>query len=149
MYYFVLLLIVDFMMRKNLLFYFIAVSMFLIQTVYASDFNSNRKRQRIEVSDTENYAAYDLIYQRMEWSVDPGIRYIKGKITSYVKSLSDGLDVIEFDLDTALVVDSVKFHRGLITHLHADNKIYLNLPGQLSKGEIDTVVVYYQGEPAS
>src|SRR5690606_39103173 len=67
----------------------------------------------------------------------------------YVKSLSDGLDVIEFDLDTALVVDSVKFHRGLITHLHADNKIYLNLPGQLSKGEIDTVVVYYQGEPAS
>ncbi len=100
-------------------------------------------------SETQDYFAYDLIYQRMEWFIDPRIRYIQGKITSYVKIHKDGLNDIEFDLDSSLVVDSV-LHEGInIDFSHNINKLIVHLPESLSPGAVDSVSVYYQGEPAS
>ncbi|MFW6290088.1 MAG: M1 family aminopeptidase [Mariniphaga sp.] len=102
-----------------------------------------------DVEESQNYSAYDLIYQRMEWLVDPEVRYIGGKVTSHVKSLTDELAEVEFDLDTLLMVDSVLHDGSRIEYTRNANKLHLHLSSSLGMGEIDSVAVFYKGEPAS
>ena len=105
--------------------------------------------QTNEFRESLNYSEYDLVYQRMEWLVDPAVRYISGKVTSYIKSQTDGLTAVEFDLDSIMVVDSVR-HAGRAIEFSRDlNKLILHLPNPLATDEIDSVAVFYQGEPAS
>jgi len=101
------------------------------------------------IDEPASYADYDLIYQRMEWNVDPAVRYISGKITSHIRSLKDSLQVLEFDMDSALVVDSVKHLSGMVQFTRENNKLFLQFPATVVEGAIDSVSVYYRGEPRS
>ncbi len=101
------------------------------------------------VDEPASYADYDLTYQRMEWTVDPAVRYISGRITSYVISLKDSLLVVEFDMDSVLVVDSVRHLSGVVQFIRENNKLYLNMPEAVAAGTMDSVTVYYHGEPQS
>ncbi|HDR50293.1 MAG TPA: hypothetical protein ENN90_01545, partial [Mariniphaga anaerophila] len=96
-----------------------------------------------------SYHAYDLIYQRMEWEVDPAVRAIGGKITSYLKSLVDGLSEIVFDMEETLQVDSVWMLNQPLTYSREGNTLVLHLPESLSNGKIDSVFVLYHGEPVN
>ena len=49
---------------------------------------------------------YNLVYQRMEWQIDPAIRFIRGKITCFFKSNVSALTTISFDLQDNMRVDS-------------------------------------------
>ncbi|MFW6371592.1 MAG: hypothetical protein ACOC10_10360, partial [Bacteroidota bacterium] len=100
-------------------------------------------------AESQNYSSYDLLYQRMEWLVDPAVRYIGGKVTSHVKSLTDELPDIEFDLDTLMMVDSVLHAGNRIEYSRNGNKLILHLNQPLAMDEIDSVAVFYKGEPAS
>jgi hypothetical protein len=55
----------------------------------------------------QDYSSYNLIYQRMEWNVNPSVKYISGKVTSHFKSKADNLSEIGFDLDSMMTIDSV------------------------------------------
>ena len=105
--------------------------------------------QAFNLSDSHNYALYDLNYQRMEWMVDPGERYISGKITSYIVSLTEELVQVEFDLDTSLVVDSVWHEGAVVDFSHNSDKLIIHLSRSVSLNETDSVSVFYRGEPAS
>ncbi len=105
--------------------------------------------EAFKYTESENYGFYDLIYQRMEWLVDPGIRYIGGKVTSYIKSLTDELAEVEFDMDTVLMVDSVLHAGNIIEFSRNGNKLVLHLSRSLASDEVDSVAVFYKGEPAS
>jgi aminopeptidase N len=114
-----------------------------------AEYEAAQHRRIAGFDEWQNYASYDLIYQRMEWLIDPAVRYISGKITSHIKSLSDELTQIEFDLDSALVVDSV-WHAGTdMDFSHTGNKLILHFTEPLPEEGIDSVAVFYQGEPAS
>lgn len=91
---------------------------------------------------------YDLLYQRAEWEVDPAVRYIKGAITSYFTPLEEGFSEIFFDLDNALLVDSVYYHRQKIPFEQTGDKLLrIDLPASLPSGQRDSVTVFYQGIP--
>lgn len=103
----------------------------------------------IQDKETAAFHDYDLIYQRMEWQINPMVRYIKGEITSHVRSLTGELESIEFDLDTSMTVDSVRHHDMPVNYIHINNKLMIHLPDPVPENEVDSVVVFYQGEPAS
>src|SRR5690554_1185473 len=73
--------------------------------------------------ESADYNSYDLIYQRMEWNVDPAVRYIIGKITSHIRSLVDDLSYIDFDLDTVMQVDSVWHDGSSVKFIHENNML--------------------------
>ena len=108
---------------------------------------ANRLSGLSRFTESQNYYLYDLIYQRMEWEVDLNRTYIKGKITSYIKSTSNGLDVAEFDLEETMIVDSVKQGNSAMNFSRTDNKLILHLDHPLPEGQIDSVAVFYRGEP--
>lgn len=110
----------------------------------------NKKSQylkKIQFTESINSSKTDFIYQRMEWDVDPAVRYISGKVTSYIKSTVTQLDTFEFDLHQVLLVDSVIHDNTSIPFSRKDNKIFIPLDVALNKNQIDSISIYYQGVP--
>lgn len=143
------------MAKKYLLFLFISFISFggytQIPGITTIDEISTREKENFKAksafSETSNYSAYDLIYQRMKWQINPAMKYIEGEITSHIKSKTEKLTQIEFDLTNTLTVDSIINHSNKIDFSHTNNKIIIPLSVQLKNEEIDSIKIYYHGEP--
>ena len=99
--------------------------------------------------ESQNNNLTDFVYQRMEWQVDPAIRFISGKVTTYFKSKTEALTFVEFDLSDSLTVDSVLVGNNSATFTHQNNKIEINLAQSLAFNQLDSVLVFYHGVPPS
>ena len=97
--------------------------------------------------ENANYTDYDLVYQRMEWEINPNYKYIKGAVTSYFTSRIEHLTEIVFDLNDILTVDSVIHDHQKINFTHSGNKLRITLKKPLTYQQSDSVQVYYQGVP--
>ena len=91
---------------------------------------------------------YDLKYHRLELEVDPNIFYIKGNVTSYFVIKQDNVNAIYFDVSDSLTIDSVLYHGMNLTFEKSEQHILkINLPNLLSQNHLDSLTVFYQGEP--
>lgn len=91
---------------------------------------------------------YDLKYYRCEWTIDPAIRYIKGKVTVYfyVPSVTTS---ITFDLASSLQTDSVQQRNISLVTSRPSNALQINFATAIPAGTLDSVCIYYQGVPAN
>ncbi|MEP6928014.1 MAG: M1 family aminopeptidase [Ginsengibacter sp.] len=140
---------------KHLLFFLVI----LMSTVYGQESKEYCKaidnialaeRQAYSRVTSQNNIAssqnFDTKYYRCEWQIDPAIRYITGKITSYF-TISSPSDYISFDLMDALIVDSVRQKSNLISFEHLNNTLKINFASPEPTGKFDSVTIYYQGIP--
>jgi len=97
--------------------------------------------------ESQHYADYDLVYHRLELKIEPNVNYIQGVVTSYFTSQVENLAEIEFDLNDTLTVDSVLQHRQKISFLQNNDKLLIQLQQPLQNLQLDSVQVFYQGEP--
>lgn len=96
-------------------------------------------------------ANIDVRYHKLSWRINPdsSVKYIKGFVqTNFITNTNTS--AISFDLNSVLVVDSVKFRNaklpaGNITR--AGNILNISLGTTLASGTLDSVWVYYQGTP--
>lgn len=100
-------------------------------------------------AEPPGYSNYNLIYQRMEWEVDPAVLFVTGKVTSYIKSEVDSLNVVEFDLHNKMQVDSVRMRNEHRSFSRAENKLTVQLQHALNKEETDSLTIFYRGEPVN
>lgn len=107
-------------------------------------------RAYTRVAATENATAasqnFDIKYYRCEWQVDPAVRFIKGKVTSYF-IITTPASYISFDLMDALIVDSVKQKNNQLFFEHVNNTLKINFDVVKPAGMLDSVSIYYQGVP--
>ena len=108
---------------------------------------SRKMLKSASFTEQSGYAETDLIYQLMEWNVDPAIKYISGKITSYFRVKSTSINKISFDLMDNLTVDSVVQNKTRMNFVHSGDILTISLKKTLEKGVIDSLSVYYQGIP--
>ena len=106
----------------------------------------NQDRQKYS---SEPYFGYDLKFHRLKFEINPDEFYIKGAITSYFEVESDNFDQIKFDMNDALSVDSVLYHNEHLNFGHSENELQITLPAIIPSGDLDSLIVYYQGEPES
>ncbi|MFO8087477.1 MAG: M1 family aminopeptidase [Bacteroidales bacterium] len=92
--------------------------------------------------------AYDLLYHRIHWNIDPNINYISGAVFSVFRA-KQSMDTLTFDLKNNMTVDSVRYHHDTIPFTHVSNKIFIHMPNTIGSGNTDSVTVYYQGVPSS
>ncbi len=91
---------------------------------------------------------YDLKYHRLEWTVDPRVYYIKGKITSYFVPTKANFNEINFELSNALTVSNVKYHgQNVNFSLLQDDRLQISLPAVLAMNKLDSISVMYEGAP--
>lgn len=118
-----------------------------IEKMALSEGQSYQKSALFKESD--DYSDYDLIYQKLDFTIDPAVRRIKGTISSTLKFLKDDIGKIRFDLTDSLIVDSVIWENGKTTFTHSGDKISVDVPVQKAKNSIGQVQVYYHGVPPS
>jgi aminopeptidase N len=93
---------------------------------------------------TGNFHVY---FYRCEWQVDPNIRAIAGKVTSYF-TITSPTSSITYDLSDTLAVDSITWHGAPLSFQRPGNDgLVLQFPSTLASNYKDSVSIYYKGVP--
>lgn len=105
-------------------------------------------------SATMNFAVnpntlnYDITYQKLEFTVNPAVYFINGKVTTTFKALSS-MSAVIFDLTNDLTVSSVKQNNVAVTFSQSAEELTINLQNTLTTGSLATVEIIYSGAPSS
>ena len=91
--------------------------------------------------------AYNVVYHRCFWNIDVWTGNITGYVCTYYKSEVPEFNTGSFDFSSNMVLDSVKWHGQSLNNQHPDNKIIFEIPVNLTTGQLDSVIVYYHGQP--
>jgi len=97
--------------------------------------------------ENESVGNWDLTYNRLELTVDPGIDSIKGKVLFEFTSMIDNLLSITINLNDSLKVTSVVSGNKPLTYSHENGFVRINLFTTLKKEDRDSFIVSYEGIP--
>ncbi len=110
-------------------------------------FQEAKNQQNLfKLSDSKLGDNYDLYYHRMNWFVDPAKDSIRGSVTSYFKAVSP-INNMQFELNSPMVVESVKYHNVSIPYTHTSNKITINFSTTININQKDSITIFYKGAP--
>lgn len=93
-----------------------------------------------------NTANYDVVYQRLEFTVDPAVYFITGTVTTQFTAV-ESMSTITFDLTDQLDVSSVTQNGNSVTFSQTDDELEINLLAALAPGQQGEVKVNYSGLP--
>jgi len=118
----------------------------LFEKMRASEANSASKLMGIKTNP--NTANYDITYHKLEFTVDPAVRFISGKVTTIYTALSD-MTTLTFDLSNTLTVSSVKRGIDNLTFNQTATELQIILPVTQTTGNSETVEITYSGVPST
>lgn len=118
----------------------------LFEKMRVSEANSASKL--IEIKTNPNTANYDITYHKLEFNVDPAVRFITGKVTTTYTALSN-MSSLTFDFSNALTVSSVKRGLDILTFTQTATELQITLPASQTAGTSETVEINYSGVPTS
>jgi len=90
---------------------------------------------------------YNVVYYRLQLSIDPVEQMIMGNVTVKAMAEVPGLRRIALDLTDGMVVSRVESGDKQLPFTHADHKVHITLPRSYSTGDMFEVVVHYGGRP--
>ncbi|WP_025762532.1 M1 family metallopeptidase [Dyadobacter tibetensis] len=90
---------------------------------------------------------FDVRYIRAEWTVDPGVRWIDGKVTIYYRMQTSGSN-IALDLSQSLQVNLVTQRNIQLSILHQDDNLLISIP-HTEVGVLDSLTINYSGNPGN
>lgn len=93
---------------------------------------------------------YDVVYHRLEWSINPQRYFIQGRVTTYFFPKESGFQQINFDFRDGMNVTSIRY-RGQERPVEQPqgDRLAIDLPGPVPKGVLDSITVTYQGAPTT
>lgn len=93
---------------------------------------------------------YDLKYHKLSFTVDPAIRFLeKASVSSIYTITQPNTQQIKFELVVDLTVDSIIRQGVPLLFVHMANELSINLGTTLQVGQIDSLTIYYHGEPGN
>jgi len=97
-------------------------------------------------ANTQNY---DVTYHKLEFTVNPAVYAITGKVTTTFKALSN-MTTVTFDFNNAITVSSVKSGTTNLTFTqNANEELIITLPTTLTTGNFATLEINYSGAPST
>lgn len=138
----------------------LAVTLLFSQQGFSQQLNTDRKglvdkemksftQKMTAYNVNPNTLNYDLLYQRMEVSLDPAVYNISGSVTSHFKP-SQSMSSIYFDLANTLTVSQVQYHGTNLTFQQLPTKeVKIDFPASLPANVTDSLKITYSGPPAT
>ncbi|WP_294215237.1 M1 family aminopeptidase [uncultured Chryseobacterium sp.] len=138
----------------------LAVTLLFCQQGFSQQLNTDRKglvdkemksftQKMTAYNVNPNTLNYDLLYQRMEVSLDPAVYNISGSVTSHFKP-SQSMSSIYFDLANTLTVSQVQYHGTNLTFQQLPTKeVKIDFPASLPANVTDSLKITYSGPPAT
>ena len=110
--------------------------------------------EKISAAKTMNLAVnpntlnYDVTYHKLEFTVDPAVYFITGKVTTTYTALTDNMLSVTFDLANQMTVTSVtKNGAPLAFSESGNNELIITLPSPQQIGTSATLIINYSGIP--
>lgn len=99
-----------------------------------------------------NTLNYDLTYQKLEFTVDPAILYVSGKVTSTFTAIS-AMNSVTFDLykktTAPFTISSVKVNNVVAPFSYnSTHELVITLPTTLTTGNTASTEIIYEGIPS-
>lgn len=104
------------------------------------------RQDTLRGSITPERAWWDVTYYHLDVSVDPATKSIKGKNTVQYKVL-EPYKVLQIDLQAPLKITKVVQNGEILNINHDGNAHFINLKSNQKKGSIQSLDVYYEGQP--
>jgi aminopeptidase N len=118
-----------------------------IRTISEAEAKSASKK--IHFKANPNTSNYDITYHKLEFSVDPAIASINGKVTTTFTALQN-MNSVTFDLDDNMTVSSVTHNNNSLSFTqNTDDELIINLQNTLNQGKSTSVTITYSGNPTS
>ncbi len=100
-----------------------------------------------------NTQNYDITYHRLEFTVDPAVYFISGKVTTTFTALSN-MNTVTFDFyktnSAPFTIASVKKNGFNLAFVHnSSHELVITLPTTLTAGSSATVEITYSGVPST
>lgn len=112
--------------------------------IASSEMKSAERQMNLLVNpNTQNY---DITYHKLEFTVNPAVYNITGKITTTYTALVN-MNTLTFDLSTTLIVSSVKINNSNLAFTQNNNELIITLSATQLTGSQATVEVVYSGAP--
>jgi aminopeptidase N len=102
----------------------------------------------IGIETNPNTTNYDITYHKLEFTIDPSVFFISGKVTTTYTALSD-MSRVTFDLSNALTVSAVKKGITNLTFTQTATELQINLPSTQAAGVSETLEISYSGAPST
>lgn len=142
------------MQKLHFLFFFLSIlfvfpqkSELNIDKIAESEMKSASRLMNFQANP--NTANYDVTYHKLEFTVNPSVYFINGKVTTTFKALST-MSTVTFDLTNELTVNSVKSGTTNLNFVqNTADELVITLPSTLTSGTFATVEISYSGAPAS
>jgi len=116
-----------------------------INTLAASEMHS--AAPMVDFQANPNTQNYDITYHKLEFTINPSVKFITGKITTTYTALSN-MSTLTFDFANALTASSVKMGATNLTFTeNTNNELIITLPTTQLAGTSATVEVNYSGVP--
>jgi aminopeptidase N len=107
----------------------------------------NAAAQLLSVQVNPNTQNYDISYHKLEFTLNPAVKFITGKITTTFTALST-MNTITFDFANELTASSVLMGTTALAFTeNTNNELIITLPATLPAGSSATVEVNYSGVP--
>jgi aminopeptidase N len=107
--------------------------------------------KKINFKVNPNTQNYDLTYGKLEFTVDPAVYTISGKVALTFKALSS-MNSVVFDFyksTTPFTISSVKINGTSVSFTHnASHELVISLASTLSAGNTATAEITYSGVPS-
>lgn len=124
-------------------------------------FAQSRREERMQLAEAEMKSAagtfeiqvnpntlnYDITYHRLDFTINPSVKFITGKVTTTYTALAN-MNTITFDFANSLTVSSVKMGTTNLAFVeNTSNELIITLPSTQLQGTSATVEVNYSGVP--
>ncbi|MDD4645018.1 MAG: M1 family aminopeptidase [Bacteroidales bacterium] len=91
----------------------------------------------------------DIKYHRLELTLDPAVRQVTGKVTTFFAQKTNDHHTLSFDLRDNMIVTAIRFGNQLIiNYIHQNNRLTIPISG-LPIGLTDSITVEYHGVPVN
>ncbi len=100
-----------------------------------------------ELAVNPNTLNYDITYHKLEFTINPSVKFISGKVTTTYTALAN-MNTITFDFANILTVSAVKIGTANLTFVeNTNNEVVITLPTTQAIGTSATIEVTYSGVP--
>ncbi|GEP50195.1 peptidase M1 [Flavobacterium noncentrifugens] len=114
--------------------------------------------KRMALQANPNTLNYDITHEKLEFTIDPAVYNIAGRVTTTYKALSN-MNTIVFDLakitdpsddnyDSQIVVNAVRINNSDLAFTRNDTELIVTLPTTQATGVSAVIEITYEGAPA-
>ncbi|HEV2478233.1 MAG TPA: M1 family metallopeptidase [Puia sp.] len=89
---------------------------------------------------------YDVLFYDLDLEIYPETKSIRGSNVIRFRAVND-LDRLQIDLHENLKIDSILYHGLLLSYTRDCNAVFVQFPGMVRQGSIDSLKVIYNGVP--